>query len=102
MREAKKLANAKARKEQTPGEVEKNREQDRAQKQVARARERDRVRNEIKEASMETVDKEDKYDLSLSIDVAIKDVRTHLHQTKDQNDATIHRAHVCIVFDYFI
>ena len=44
------------------------------------------MRNRNKEASMETVDEEDKENLSLSIDTAVRDARAHLHQIKDQND----------------
>lgn len=51
---------------------------------------------------METVDEDDDEDLSSFIDAAVRDAKAHVHQTKDQNDAIIHRPCVCIVCDYFI
>ena len=102
VKEAERVARSKTRNEQTLEEVEESREQDTARKQVERVREQVRARNRNKEVSMETVDEEDKEDLLLSIDAALRDTMTHLHQTKDRYDANICRARICIVCDCFI
>ena len=51
---------------------------------------------------MEAVNEENGDDSSLSIEAALKDARAHLHQTKVNNDPTIKRAYVYILYDCFI